>query len=712
MKTTTRRAAARWWCAPLLAVTATVAATPADPGLWLEAPHDPAALAWAREATQATVQQLGAHPLYPQVRQELEAALRATASEPDVVLAGTRALRFRKDAQHPYGLLQWARVGADGALSDWTTALDVAALRAEEGVPFELQAYDLSGACAAPDYRRCLLRLSPGGGDEVEIREFDLDAAAFVEDGFRVPRSRAFAEWIDRDLVMVEHTSGGEPLTLAGWPAQVRLWTRGQPLQHAKAVYRGEPGDAILSLAVAGSGDDRHGVVIRAITYTRFEIQLIDRHGTVKRVALPEALKPMAVLATDDHALIVQLAEPATLEGVAYPEEALIAYALRPDAQGRHVSAVYLPREGEFIGGRSDVAASGERVAFVLTRQLQQRVMVAQRRGGSWQVTELVPVAPGQTASISGATGGDLLVSTSGFVTPRRQELYPLDGGAPRLLARDPELFPEDAYVTEVAQAISADGTPVDYFLLRPRQSPWKGPQPTLMTGYGAFGTSVRPGYFEYTVGGRSFLLWLSRGGSLVIPAIRGGGERGNAWHHAAIREKRQKSYDDFIAVTAHLVDTGYTKPAHVGVYGMSNGGLLSATLGTQRPDLYGAVVSDVPLADMLRMKYMGMGAAWLNEYGDPDNPVHREVLLGYSPVHNVRAGVDYPPFLVTISTEDNRVGPGHARKLAWRLRDVGAPVYFYEDQEGGHGVSDPLRNPELMALRMSFLIGTLMPSP
>jgi prolyl oligopeptidase len=230
------------------------------------------------------------------------------------------------------------------------------------------------------------------------------------------------------------------------------------------------------------------------------------------------------------------------------------------------------------------------------------------------------------------------------------------------------------------------------------------------MTGYGAFGISYRPGYFDYTVGGPAFKLWLDRGGSLAIPAIRGGGERGEAWHQAAIRKDRQRSYDDFIAVAEDLISTGYTTPKQIGVFGMSNGGLLSATLGTQRPDLFGAVVSDVPLTDLIRMRYMGMGAAWINEYGDPDKADEAAAMLAYSPLQNVRKGTTYPPFLVTISTEDNRVGPGHARKLAARLADAGAPVHFLEDEEGGHGVSDAFRNPELMALRMTFLINALIP--
>ena len=202
--------------------------------------------------------------------------------------------------------------------------------------------------------------------------------------------------------------------------------------------------------------------------------------------------------------------------------------------------------------------------------------------------------------------------------------------------------------------------------------------------------------------------VWLDRGGALVVPAIRGGGEGGEAWHRAAMREKRMVSYADFLAVAEDLVATKFTKPERLGVFGMSNGGLLSAVVATQRPDLFGAAISDVPLTDMLRFPKMGMGAAWMDEYGNPDDPAMREVLLKYSPFHNVKPGVKYPAFLVTVSTYDNRVGPGHARKLAGRLESVGAEVYYLEEQEGGHGVSDPLKHPDLMAMRLAFLFSKL----
>jgi len=671
---------------------------------WLEQPHGEKALAWARQATQSSTVALRALPAYASARKELDALLKARPAEPDVVLLGQRALRFFKDAAHPHGLLQTAGRTAEGApLPDWTTVLDVARLREEEGIAFELQAFDLGGSCLA-ETARCLLRLSPGGGDEVEIREFDLAQKRFVADGFRVPRSRAFAQWMGRDALLVETTADGRPRTAAGWPAQVALWKRGQALSQARTVYEGAPGDAILQLSASHDPTAPRGVITRAIDYSTFEIHVVEADGRRHPLPLPRDLAPMGAIDVTDSHVIVQLGSAAEIDGKRYDAETVLAYRLDDSARDR-ASVIFAPGAGEFVNGKADVASVGGQVALVSNRNLRQRLLLATPDRDGWKSREVFQAEPGDTIGIRG--GSELVVTTEGFTTPRRQELY-RDGRAPLLLARDPVMYDGDDYVTEIGSAVSGDGTPVDYFLLRPRHLT-DAPQPLLVTGYAAFATSFRPGYFGYIVGGPAFRLWLDRGGSLVIPAARGGNERGEAWHRAAMRKRRQNSYDDFIAVIEKLQRSGYTSPGHTGIFGSSNGGLLAATLGIQRPDLFNAVISDVPLTDLIRMRYMGMGAAWMNEYGNPDDPAQAKAMLAYSPYQNVRDGVPYPPFLVTISTEDNRVGPGHARKLAAKLQSVGARAYFLEDEEGGHGVSDALRNPDLMAMRMGFLIDRLM---
>jgi prolyl oligopeptidase len=679
---------------------------------WLEPPRDAAALGWARAETQTTRTALESRSTYPQVLAELKTALVASAPAPAVSLAGSRAVRLLQDASHPQGLLQVAPRARDGSLGAWRTVLDIAALREREGKPYVLQWYAPRETCLPPDFDRCLLRLSPAGADDAELREFDLVRGEFVADGFRVPASRVMAAWLDRDTVVLAHTVGEQPLTAAGWAAAARLWRRGEPLSAAREVFRAEPTDAILQVSAVGSGAQRRAVLLRAIDYSTFDLKLVDVTGRVEQVDLPRRLKTPGVLTMTGRHLVVQLAEDAEVEGRRYAAETLLSYdAAAPRGVARVQSVAAPVVDGILSDQYFGIAGTRDAVHYVLWRDLVPRLYEA-RLGpdGRWRTRQTRIAAAGESLRISDADrdGSDIVLTTTGYLTPTRSDVRRADGGSINISA-ETAVVDASKYVVEIREARAKDGVIVPYYLLRPKTLRKDGPTPTLMTGYGAFGLSVTPGYFDFAVGGRALKLWLERGGALVLPAIRGGGEKGAEWHRAAMREKRLVSYDDFAAVTESLIASAFTSPAHIGVFGLSNGGLLVATMATRRPDLYGAVVSDVPLADMLRFPQMGMGAAWMNEYGDPSDPAMATVLRSYSPVHAVKDGVRYPPFLVTASTEDNRVGPGHARKLAARVQEVGATAYLIEDDEGGHGVSDPLQRPELMAQRMTFLIDTLM---
>ena len=527
-----------------------------------------------------------------------------------------------------------------------------------------------------------------------------------------MPASRSFAVWLDHDQLLIAHTLYGSARTAAGWAAIARLWRRGEPLESARAIFEAPATDAILQLSALGSGTTRRGILVRVLDYSTVEISLVDGAGHVSRVDLPRALKPFGVLGVTDRRLIVQIATPATINGNSLPAETLLAYDTLPAPGSKpRVEVVYLPREGEYLDAAfGGLVANRAQVSFLVTKHLTQRLVTAKPSQGGWTTTDGFHAVAGTSLRLSGADPGsdDFILQTTGFLLPAKLELA-RPGATPRLIEAESPAFNATGFVVEIKSTPSKDGTSIDYYLLRPRILKAGHPTPTLMTGYGAFGISLPPGYLDFVVGGRAFKLWLDRGGALVVPAARGGGEHGAAWHIAAMREKRQVSYDDFIAVAESLVHSGFTRPAQLGVFGSSNGGLLSATLATQRPDLFGAVVSDVPLADMLRYPEMGMGAAWIDEYGDPKDPKFESVLRSYSPFHNVRAGVSYPPFLITVSTADNRVGPGHARKLAARLLEAGNTVAFLEDEEGGHGVSDALNRPDLMAMRMAFLIDRLI---
>ena len=687
-------------------------ATEVDDFQWLEAPKDAAALKWATAQTDATRSALSTKPIYAPVAAELKTVLGANAPPPEYTLLGGKAIRFRRDAAHPHGVLELAMRDASGAPGEWRLALDVDALRAAEGKPYELHWSNAQSLCLAPAFDRCLLMLSPGGGDQAELREFDLLRAQFVKDGFRTAASRTQAAWLSRNRVLIEHTLTDEPRTVAGWPTQVHLWSRGTKLESAPVVARGKPSDAILQLAAVGEGSKRTGVIARAIDYSTFEFKLVEPTGKVVGVDLPQRLKPFGLLGATTHHLIVQLAEPAAIGGETLVTESVLAYDVAPQRPAsKRISVVFAPHGGDVINDAfRGIIATATRVSFVVDRHLAKRVVVGTYEAGRWKTEDELAGEPGTNLTLVAGdpAGEDVIVEQAGFITPTRLDL--LRPGQPsHSLYSEKAAFDASSYMVEIKSAAAPDGTPIEYYLLRPKTLAHPGATPTLMTGYGAFGITFAPGYLDSVVGGPALTLWINRGGALVLPIIRGGGERGESWHVAAIREKRQVSYDDFLAVAQALVSAGFTNPQHLGVFGTSNGGLLSATVAVERPDLFGAVVSDAPLIDMLRFPSMGMGGAWMNEYGDPSNAAMRQALLRYSPFHNIKSGTAYPPFFITVSTEDNRVGPGHARKLAARLEQVGAKAYYYEDSEGGHGVSDALQRPELMALRMTFLIDRLM---
>lgn len=683
-----------------------------DELLWLEPAHGSEALNWARAATQLSVAALKCSPGFQPLLNELTELNRKAGQVAGIRLAGEQALRLHKTAECPKGLLQTAPLLAEG-LGPWRTVLDVGGLGRSEGRDFDLEWH--SAASLAPGSERCLLSLHDAGGDESELREFDLVAGEFVCGGFALPPSRTVAVWFDADTLLLGHTLHGAPTTRSGWPAQAVLWRRGTPVAQARPVLQLDPSHALFTLMTTGVPGQV--VLAQALDYSSFVLHHVRADGTAREIPLPKCLR-MSFGANATH-VFAQLAAPAPLGGRMVPADSVVAVRLEAqgDAKETEAEVVYLARTGEVVDSTTDFKTTRHALILLVRQGLSLRVDTAIREASRWDVRTLVDSQPGQAPQVVDASpdADRLVILRSGFLVPPVQESHNLDGRCTTLEATAPAMDASRLQV-ECRQTRSVDGQVIEFFLIAARQRP-RGPTPTLMTGYGAFGVSWTPAYFNAgfegaRYGGATLKLWLDRGGALVVPAIRGGGERGAAWHQAAMRGKRQTSYDDFHAVAQALIDSGFTDRQRLGVFGMSNGGLLAAVAGTQRPDLYGAVVSDVPLADMLRFPAMGMGAAWTDEYGDPSDPEAAQWLRAYSPVHAVRRGVDYPAFLVTVATTDDKVGPGHARKLAHRLMDVGAPVHYLETEAGGHGVSDSMQRPEMMALRILFLIERLMGEP
>jgi prolyl oligopeptidase len=544
------------------------------------------------------------------------------------------------------------------------------------------------------------------------LREFDLERGSFVTSGYHTPASRAMVAWLDVDHLLIQHTLDNEPRTFSGWASVIYIWTRGTPLAEARPIFRARPSDALITVSAMGSGADRIGLITRAIDIATFEVSLVQRDGSVKATTLPTKLKAAFGTITTERHIIAQLAQDTNIAARKIPAETLIAYdTARWIPDDRRISIVYTPEADEFLlDGYSGTAAGRSTVRAVMDRHGVKCIVTTTFTGGGWKAEKQVPEAAGVNPTFAAAdpVSSDLIVVRSGFLLPRCFQLE-RERGAPFTLFAERAAFDASAFTVVLKSVSSKDGTSIDYYLLGPKDPASLGETPTLMTGYGAFGFSFPPAYLAPYFGGRSLAIWLQRGGALAVPVIRGGGERGEAWHQAAIREKRQKSYDDFEAVAEALIKDGFTQPKKLGAFGSSNGGLLALVVGMQRPDLFSAIASDVPLADMLRFPFMGIGGAWIDEFGDPRDRAIAELLRQYSPYHNASPGRRYPSFLITTSTADNRVGPGHARKLAARLMEVGCTVYFLEHTEGGHSVSDPLSRPELMVDWLTFFVNALM---
>ncbi len=672
---------------------------------WLEPAEGERALAWARERTAVARATLSAEPGYGGVLEELKSALTASSPVTDIALMGPRAVRLKREPAFPKGRLQVAERRPDGALGEWKTVLDVAAFAAREGRPYTLN-WGYGSSCLPPENRYCLLGFSDGGGDELMLREFDLETGNFVQDGFAAPAGRVQSAWIDANTVLIAHARGDDPRTAAGWAATARLWRRGQALAEAPVVFTAPSSDATFQFTRVGSAP--RVLMTRVIDYSTFEVFAVDGAGTVTKLPLPRSLKPFGPLGGTDRHMVFQLSEPAEIGGRRVAAESLVAYDFDPATpEAARLQLVYEPAAGQVVSSYGGFRATRSRVFFPVQSNLAVTVMAARHSPTGWSVAPFESADAGVDLSVTSADAGgeDVVLRRAGFLQPTALDLASGDRRVRLEAAR--EVFDASAFQVDIRTARSRDGTMVDYYLVRPRAA--SANTPTLITGYGAFGLTLPPAYLGRAFGGEALKLWFDRGGALAVAAVRGGGEKGQDWHRAALRERRQTSYDDFIAVSEDLVSSGFTRPNRLGVFGTSNGGLLSAVVAVQRPDLYGAAVSDAPLADMLRYDRIAMGAAWKDEYGDPADPMIHAALSAYSPVHNVRADGHYPPVLISVSTTDNRVGPAHARKLAWRLSQAGGQVFLIEDEQGGHGVSDPLARPDLMALRMQFLISRLM---
>ena len=664
-----------------------MAAMADDPYLWLEDIAGDDALDWVRRHNEPTIDEFR-DDRFEQLRAEALEVLDTDTRIPYVRRRGEYLYNFWRDADNPRGL--WRRTTLAHYRSEepeWDVLIDVDELARTDDANWVWAGADV----IEPDHTRALISLSHGGSDAAIVREFDMATRTFVADGFELPEAKSQIAWEDPDTLLVGTDFGPDSMTESGYPRVVKRWRRGRPLSEATTVFSGPVTDVIVSASVDRTPGYERTLVHRAVDF--FNDQVFElRGGELVRIDAPTD----ASLSVHREWLLIELRTDWYTGSAQYRAGSLLAADYERFLDGTaDLTVVFEPDAHTCL---HQYAWTRDKLLMVTLVDVASRVEVV--TPGDW-TREPVPGLPAGTDStvIAAAddTGDEIFLDSSGFLTPSRL-LHGVAGGTLTEIKRAPSFF--DAADLEVAQhfATSDDGTAVPYFVVRHRHD--RSPRPALLGGYGGFEVSRTPGYDG--VLGR---LWLSRGGAYVLANIRGGGEYGPGWHTQAMRAGRHKVAEDFAAVARDLVDRGITTVPQLGAQGGSNGGLLMGIMLTKYPERFGALVCQVPLLDMKRFHLLLAGASWVAEYGDPDDPEDWEFIAEYSPYQHVSGERAYPPVLITTSTRDDRVHPGHARKMTAALEAAGQPVWYYENIEGGHaGAADNAQTAFKSALSYSFL--------
>lgn len=689
---------------PPLAPGAFATSDATDPWLWLEEVEGERAMAWVREHNERSLAVLQGDPRYETLHaQALEIVQsRDRIPSPGFNHDGTID-NFWQDATHVRGV--WRRTTLDSYRTEapvWETILDFDALAAAEGANWVYK----GATCLPPDETRCLVSLSNGGKDAVTIREFDVATRSWVEGGFNLPESKGGASWIDRDTLMVSRDFGPGTLTDSGYPMVVKVLRRGETLDQARTVFTGRQSDVSSSGYALRDVDGNIKAILinRGINFYEGETWRLNADGTTTQLQLPARSNINAlvggklVVTTDQDWTAPSGQQFRTGDVIAWDVDAWLADPATP------AELVVRPGPRESVE-----AVRNTRNTLVVALYENVRGSVYVYDPSDWSRTRL-DLPQNITVGVGSASDRDdqVFVSVAGYLNPSSLWLADAATGAVAQVKSLPAKFDATGMTVEQFEARSADGTMIPYFVVHRADMPLDGSNPTLLYGYGGFQNSLLPGY-SATVG----KLWLERGGVYVVANTRGGGEFGPNWHQAALQQNRQRSHEDYQAVAMDLIARNITSQPRLGIMGGSQGGLFMGAMLTQRPDLINAAVIQVPLFDMLRFHKLLAGASWIAEYGNPDIPEERAWIQAYSPYQNLRAGQPYPEVFIHTSTKDDRVHPGHARKAAARLEELGYPVLFYENTDGGHAAGANLRETaRRLALEYTYLTRRLMDAP
>tara|TARA_B100000678_G_scaffold189392_1_gene158372 strand:+ start:2847 stop:5006 length:2160 start_codon:yes stop_codon:yes gene_type:complete len=673
-----------------------------DPFIWLEETRSDRALAWVEGENEKTVAALQTDPRFEELKAEALAIYDAQDRVPGVGFTHYGMVNFWQDANNPKGILR--RTTLESWRTDnpeWETILDIDALAAAEGKEWVFGGM----SCLPPDGTRCMVSLSDGGKDARVVREFDLETLDFVpesENPFELPESQGSASWVDRDTLLISRDFGEDTVTESFYPFTTREWKRGTPISEAKEIFRGEKTDVSSGAYLLRDGDAViHGrMAYRGVSFHEREY-FFQKDGEWLKLDLPKKASPYGII--DGRILFSTDVEWQT-QGKTFPADALVSADLeewKADPNGADLSLVWAPGDRQTKQGATSNANS---LYVTILDNVKGKVLKFDYADGAWSQREIdLP----KNATLGIATASDetdqiMFVSTD-FLSPGTY-YYAENGVDLEVVKESPTRFDASGMEIQQFEATSPDGTKIPYFLVKPQGMEMDGTTPVLMGGYGGFQVPRLPSYL-----GSTGKMWLERGNAYVLANIRGGGEFGPNWHQTAIRENKQRTWDDFIAVGRDLVARGITSPEHLGVEGGSQGGLLVGTAFTQAPDLFNAAIVQIPLFDMLRYQFIGRGASWIGEYGDPRIPEQREWIEGYSPYQKLLEEKDYPRVFFVTSTADDRTHPSHGRKAAARMAAQGDDYLYYEDTKGGHsGGVDNEQRASLRAMQIVYLLQQL----
>lgn len=663
-----------------------------DPYAWLEDVEGQKQLDWVRAQNAKAEAEIASTPAFKELEASILAILDSDAKIPGVQKIGPYYYNFWKDKQHERGL--WRRTTLEEYRKpqpQWETVLDLDALNKAEGKNWVWHGAD----CRKPDYTRCLIALSRGGADADETREFDLTTKTFLKDGFYRPEAKGGLGWKDADTVYVFTDFGEGSMTTSGYPRIVKEWKRGTPLSAASVVYEGKPDD----MYIAAFHDDTPGFqrdfVSRTLAFYNDELFLRGADGKLVKIDVPNSVNKGAFR----EWLTLELREPWTVGGKTYKAGSLLVSRIDDFMAGkREFDVLFEPTDRTSL---ASFTFTRHHLVLNVLEDVKNKLSVLTPGEGGWKKSAFVGAPAFGTLGVSAVDADEsdaVWLTATDYLTPTTLSLAEI-GKQPEQLKTMPAFFDGSKDVIEQHFATSKDGTKVPYFVVRPKDLKLDGNTPTLLYGYGGFEVSLTPAYSGAVGKG-----WLEKGGVYVVANIRGGGEYGPRWHQAALKANRHKAYEDFAAVAQDLVARKITTAKRLGTQGGSNGGLLMGNMLTQYPELFGAVVVQVPLLDMKRYSHLLAGASWMAEYGNPDT-ADWDYIKTFSPYHLFDPTKTYPATLFTTSTRDDRVHPGHARKMMAKMLEAGKDVRYYENIEGGHGgAANNAQAAHMSALAYTFL--------